>query len=145
MKKIFWTLLFYTFFVGVLFAQTRRPEWVRGNWKVAKLEIPHYEQILARATPEKRKQVEEELKILAQSGDFRFNANGTYFITFAGNKEEGKWQVNQYVSKIIKQEKLPDGSFQKPEEVGIEQLTKNTMVLLNDYEGGEIIRITLRK
>ncbi|GAB4128797.1 MAG: hypothetical protein OHK0045_23460 [Raineya sp.] len=145
MKKIFCIALF-TFSIQFLCAQQiPKAEWVRGNWKVAKLEIPHYEQILARATPEKRKQVEEELKILAQSGDFRFNANGTYFITFAGNKEEGKWQVNQYVSKIIKQEKLPDGSFQKPDEVGIELLTKNTMVLLNDYEGGEIIRITLKK
>ncbi len=144
MKKIFYTLHFI-FLTTFLYAQSPKAEWVRGNWKVAKLEIPHYEQILAKATPEKKKQVEEELKVLAQSGDFRFNADGTYFITFAGNKEQGKWQVNQYVSKIIKQEKLPDGSFQKPDEVGIELITKNTMILLNDYEGGEIIRITLKK
>jgi len=127
------------------FAQQAKNQWIVGTWKVAKLEIPHYEQLMAKATPEKKKQYEEELKLIAQSGSFQFKGDGTYFIQFSGSQEAGKWKLNQYASKLIKEEKMANGQFMKPEEIGIESLTKNTMILLNDYEGGEIIRLTLKK
>ncbi|MCU0436783.1 MAG: hypothetical protein MUC49_02650 [Raineya sp.] len=147
MKKLnflFFSIIFlFLSFSG--FAQQSKNQWVVGTWKVAKLEIPHYEQLIAKATPEKKKQIEKEIDLIAQSGLFQFKADGTYYIQFSGNKEAGKWKLNQYASKLIKEEKMPNGQFMKPEEIGIESLSKNTMILLNDYEGGEIIRLTLKK
>jgi hypothetical protein len=136
-------ILFFLSFSS--FAQQSKAQWVVGTWKIAKLEIPHYEQLIAKATPEKKKQYEDELKLIAQSGTFQFKADGTYYIQFSGNQESGKWKLNQYASKLIKEEKMPNGQFMKPDEIGIESLTKNTMILLNDYEAGEIIRLTLKK
>ncbi|MCS6795147.1 MAG: hypothetical protein NZ516_04235 [Raineya sp.] len=128
-----------------LLAQNDKTNWVSGSWKVEKIEMIHLEPIIAKATPEKKKQIEDELKMLAQTASFEFNKNGTYTAIFSGAKETGKWKLNAYASKIIKEQQNPDGTFQKPDEVGIESLTKNTMVLLNDYETGEIIRMFLRK
>jgi len=147
MKKLnflfFSIILFFLSFSAS--AQQAKNQWVVGTWKVVKLEIPHYEQLIAKATPEKKKQYEDELKLIAQSGSFQFKADGTYYIQFSGSQESGKWKLNQYASKLIKEEKMPNGQFMKPEEIGIESLTQKTMILLNDYEGGEIIRLTLRK
>ncbi|PKQ70470.1 hypothetical protein [Raineya orbicola] len=136
--------LFFCLPMG-LYAQNDKSFWVAGVWKVEKIEMIHLEPIIAKATPEKKKQIEDELKLMAQSASFEFNRNGNYSAVFSGAKEIGKWKLNAYASKLIKEQQNPDGSFQKPDEVGIEQLTKNSMVLLNDYETGEIIRMYLRK
>lgn len=139
-------LLIVNLFYGHLaWAQDNKTKWVVGNWKVEKIEMIHLEPIIAKASPEKKKQIEDELKLLAQSASLVFNADGTYTVIFSGIKEMGKWKLNTYASKIIKEQQNSDGSFQKPDEVGIEKLTPNTMVLLNDYETGEIIRMYLRK
>lgn len=147
MKKIVLTLhaLLFALLLTPLQAQQNKQAWVIGNWKVAQLEIPHYEQLIAKANPEQKKKYQEELKSMAQSASFEFRKDGTYLISFTGITETGKWSVNQYASQMTKQEKAPDGQFKQPDQVGIEVLTKNTMVLLNDYESGEIFRITLKK
>lgn len=143
------TILLFCF-VGLFYghlswAQNGKTAWVIGSWKVDKIEMIHLEPIIAKASPAKKKQIEDELKLLAQSASLVFNADGTYTVIFSGIKEMGKWKLNTYASKIIKEQQNSDGSFQKPDEVGIEKLTPNTMVLLNDYETGEIIRMYLRK
>jgi hypothetical protein len=145
MKKYFLSLYLLCFVATISVAQQNKTQWVVGNWKVEKLEFLHYDPLLKQATPEKKKQYEEELKALAQNSAFQFKNDGTYLIQFSGIQEVGKWKLNQYASKLIKEEKLPSGQFQKPDEVGIETLTKNTMVLLNDYPSGEIVRIFLKK
>ncbi len=139
-------LVAWLFYLPVgLYAQNDKSVWVAGVWKVEKIEMIHLEPIIAKASPEKKKQIEDELKLMAQSASFEFHRSGNYTAIFSGVKENGKWKLNAYASKLIKEQQNPDGSFQQPEEVGIEQLSKNSMILLNDYETGEIIRMYLRK
>ncbi len=123
--------------------QNDKKNIVSGKWKVKKIEIPSMEQKIASASATDKEKFKAEMLMAAKKSSFEFDKNGNYRIFFNGNYEAGEWKVNDYGSKLFVKKALGNGSLDKEDQIGIEQLSKNTMVLLNDYETGEIVRITL--
>jgi hypothetical protein len=118
---------------------------VIGKWRVTKLEIPSYEQQIQQATPEQKEQFKKELELMMRYSSFEFKQDGSYQIVFAGQEEKGKWKLNPYGSKLIVEKQNTDGTWDKPSEIAIEALARNNMILLNDYDSGEVVRISLSK
>jgi len=125
-------------------AQKRTDSPIAGQWQLVALEIPTYEELIRNASPEQKQQYRNEVLTLIRYSSFEFRPDGTYSIYFAGNREEGTWRLDPSLSKLWIRRKEADGSYAEETFIAIEKLEKNEMVLLNDYESGEIIRMKLK-
>jgi hypothetical protein len=132
-------------FTNLMAQNEEKVKWLAGSWKVVRLEIPSYEAQMKAANPEQKAKYKAELQKMMKFSFFEFKPDGSYQIIFSGNQEKGKWKFNQYASKLIVQKSLENGMYEAPNEIGIEYFVKNQLILLNDYESGEIIRMTLQK
>ena len=150
-KNICKNTCFLTFFlmffmsISLQAQQNDKKSIILGKWKVKKIEIPSIEQKIATASATDKEKFRAEMLMAAKKSSFEFDKDGNYRIFFNGNYEAGEWKMNEYGSKLFVKKSLGNGSLDKEDQIGIEQLSKNTMVLLNDYETGEIVRITLYK
>ena len=144
-KNTYFFTFFFLFFLSISLQaqQNDKKNIISGRWKVKKIEIPSMEQKIATASAPDKEKFKAEMLMAAKKSSFEFDKNGNYRIFFNGNYESGEWKVNDYGSKLFVKKALGNGSLDKEDQIGIEQLSKNTMVLLNDYETGEIVRITL--
>ncbi len=144
-KNTYFIAFFLMFFLSISLQaqQNDKKNIIAGKWKVKKIEIPSMEQKIASASATDKEKFKAEMLMAAKKSSFEFDKNGNYRIFFNGNYEAGEWKVNEYGSKLFVKKALGNGSLDKEDQIGIEQLSKNTMVLLNDYETGEIVRITL--
>ena len=144
-KKYFFSFFLMLFLMSVSLQaqQNDKKNIIYGKWKVKKIEIPSMEQKIATASATDKEKFKAEMLMAAKKSSFEFDKNGNYRIFFNGNYEAGEWKVNDYGSKLFVKKALGNGSLDKEDQIGIEQLSKSTMVLLNDYETGEIVRITL--
>lgn len=125
-------------------AQKKADSPIAGQWQLVALEIPTYEELIRNAPPEQKQQYRNELATLIRYSSFEFRPDGTYSIYFAGNREEGTWRLDSSLKKLWIRRKEADGSYAEETFIAIESLEKNEMVLLNDYESGEIIRMKLK-
>lgn len=125
-------------------AQHKAQPSVAGIWELVALEIPTYEELMRQASPEQKQQYRKEIATLIRFSSFEFRKDGTYSIYFAGSREEGKWRLDTNQQRLWIQRKEVDGSLAPETFIAIEKLDANEMILLNDYETGEIIRMRLK-
>ncbi|WP_038031274.1 hypothetical protein [Thermonema rossianum] len=146
MKKHFYALLscVLLYMSHAAVAQKKADSLIAGQWQLVALEIPTYEELIRNAPPEQKQQYRNEIATLIRYSSFEFRPDGTYAIYFAGSREEGTWRLDPSLSKLWIRRKEADGSFAEETFIAIERLEKNEMVLLNDYESGEIIRMKLK-
>ncbi|MEM9981935.1 MAG: hypothetical protein AAF734_05525, partial [Bacteroidota bacterium] len=122
-----------------------KKQYLIGNWKLTKLEIPTMEQAIQQATPNERAQLKQELATMMRYAFFEFKADGTYHIIFGGDDEKGKWRLNPYGSKLYIQRRTAEGTYEEEDQIGVEVLEKKSLIILNEYDTGEVIRMALVK
>lgn len=123
--------------------QVDKRKLIIQKWKVNSLEFPAYAKALETASPEQRKEFESKIDEMVKDSYFHFKKDSTYEISMSGTLEKGKWKLNPAQDKLLVKSILEDGTQTEEQQINIEELTEKRLVLINNFESGEIIKVVL--